>query len=215
MTIVSPSLLAAIFLELSKEIDMINRSNAEWLHLDIMDGVYVPNISFGFPILDVVSNRCKKRLDVHLMTDNPMKYIKEMSKFNAWIISVHIENSENLHKIIDEIHNSGIKAGVMINPSTPVSHLNTIISELDMVGIMAVNPGFGGQVFINNTFNKVIELKNLICQTSSKALIEVDGGVNDLIGRKLVNRGADVLVAGSSIFNALDPKERIDLLHNL
>ena len=215
MKIVSPSLLAANFMNLEKELRMINESHAEWLHLDIMDGVFVPNISFGFPILEAVAKLCTKKLDVHFMIDNPQKFIKETSRLGAMMMAVHYENCPNLCRTIDEIHEAGMKAGVMINPATPVSVLETFLTKVDMVGIMAVNPGFGGQKYIENTINKVRELKAMIEIAKSQALIEVDGGINEEIGKQLSIAGADVLVAGSYIFNAPNPLERIERLNKL
>ncbi len=215
MKIVSPSLLAANFMELEKELQMINESHAEWLHLDIMDGVFVPNISFGFPILEAVAKRCTKKLDVHFMIENPQKFIKETSKLGAMMMAVHYENCPNLCRTIDEIHEAGMKAGVMINPATPVRAIKDVITMTDMIGVMAVNPGFGGQKYIERTQEKVKELKMLIDNTGANTLIEVDGGVNDVIGKRLAEAGADVLVAGSYIFNAPNPLERIDSLYKL
>lgn len=215
MKIVSPSLLAANFMALEEDIELINRSNAQWLHLDVMDGTYVPNISFGSLILKAVAKSCTKRLDVHFMVDNPYKYIEEASKLNVMMMSVHYECCPNLQYIIDEIHAAGMKAGIMINPSTTVGVLKDVISEADMFGVMAVNPGFGGQRFIDNTYSKVLELKNLIEKCHSKALIEVDGGIDDVIGQQLAQAGADVLVAGSYIFNSSCPEERISQLYKL
>ncbi len=215
MQIVSPSLLAANFGNLEKDIDMINRSEAEWLHLDIMDGVFVPNISFGFPVLEAVAKLCKKRLDVHLMIVEPGKFVKEVKALGAYMMNVHYEACPHLHRTIQQIHESGMKAGVTLNPGTPVCVLEDIINEVDMVLLMTVNPGFGGQKFIEHSIDKVKALKALIERTGSKALIEVDGGVNAETGRRLAEAGTDVLVAGSYVFGSADPEEKIRGLKNL
>ena len=204
-TLVSPSLLSADFLHLNQEIDMINRSEADWLHLDIMDGVFVPNISFGFPVMEAVAKMCKKPLDVHYMIVQPERYIKRTAALGAMLMNVHYEACTHLHRTIQEIHTAGMKAGVTLNPSTPVSVLEDIIGDVELVLLMSVNPGFGGQRFIENTIDKVVRLRELIEKNGSKALIEVDGGVQAETAPRLVKAGADVLVSGSYIFGAADP----------
>ena len=215
MTIVSPSLLAADFLHLDSDIEMINRSEAEWLHLDVMDGVFVPNISFGFPVLEAVASKCKKALDVHFMIVHPEQYIRQTAKLGAMMMNVHYEACTHLHRTIQEIHDAGMKAGVTLNPATPVSVLEDIICDVDMVLLMSVNPGFGGQKFIPQALDKTRRLRELIDRTGSKALIEVDGGVNRQTGAQLVEAGADVLVAGSAIFHAPNPLAEINALKAL
>ncbi len=213
--IVSPSLLSADFGNLNKDLEMINNSEAEMLHIDIMDGVFVPNISFGFPVLKYVQKTCKKPLDVHLMIVEPQKFIQEVKDCGAEIMNVHYETCTHLHRVIQQIKAAGMKAGVTLNPATPVCLLRDIITELDLVLLMSVNPGFGGQKFIPQTLSKVIELKELINSTKSHALIEVDGGVNDITGAALSNAGADILVAGNYVFKAENPQEAIHKLHIL
>ena len=215
MTIVSPSLLAADFLHLDNEIEMINRSEAEWLHLDVMDGLFVPNISFGFPVLEAVAKKCTKALDVHYMIVHPELYIKQTAKLGAMMMNVHYETCTHLHRTIQEIHDAGMKAGVTLNPATPVSVLEDIIADVDMVLLMSVNPGFGGQKFIENTISKVKRLRQLIENSSSSALIEVDGGVQADTAPRLVEVGVDVLVSGSYVFKAADPLATISSLRNL
>lgn len=215
MAIVSPSLLSADFARLDKDIDMINRSEAEWLHLDVMDGVFVPNISFGFPVLKAVSEICKKKLDVHLMIVDPGKFTEEVKAIGAYMMNVHYEACPHLHRTIQQIHDAGMKAGVTLNPHTPVGVLEDIINDVDMVLLMTVNPGFGGQKFIEHSIEKVQKLRQLITASGSHALIEVDGGVNADTGKRLVEAGVDVLVAGSYVFCADNPEERIHALKNL
>ncbi|MCI6503715.1 MAG: ribulose-phosphate 3-epimerase [Prevotella sp.] len=215
MTIVSPSLLAADFLHLEREIEMINGSEAEWLHLDVMDGSFVPNISFGFPVIQAVSKVCNKKLDVHYMINTPERYIKQTASLGAYMMNVHYEACTHLHRTIQEIHDAGMKAGVTLNPSTPVSCLEDIIHDVDMILLMSVNPGFGGQKFIENTIAKTIRLKELIKRSGSSALIEVDGGVQSDTAPRLVAAGVDVLVSGSYVFGAENPHEIISSLHRL
>ncbi len=212
---VSPSLLAANFADLKTDIGMINSSNADYLHLDVMDGVFVPNISFGFPVLKSVAKICEKPLDVHLMIVEPQKWISQVRDLGAEIMNVHQEACLHLHRCIQEIHHAGMKAGVTLNPATPVATLVDIIQDLDLVLIMSVNPGFGGQPFISHSVEKVRQLRSLIDSTGSKALIEVDGGVNEATGQLLAEAGADILVAGSYVFKAQSPHSAIDQLKKL
>lgn len=214
-TIVSPSLLSANFGMLNQEIEMINNSDAEWLHLDIMDGVFVPNLTFGVPVLKYVAERCTKKLDVHFMTVDPDKYLESFVALGTYMFNVHYEACTHLHRTIQNIKSKGLKAGVTLNPHTPVSVLEEIICDIDMVLLMGVNPGFGGQKFIPNTITKTQKLKALIEQTGSKALIEIDGGVNFETGKQLINAGADILVSGSFIFGSENPSETISKFKNL
>mgnify|MGYP000006486706 FL=1 len=213
--IVSPSLLSADFLHLSKDIEMVNRSQADWFHLDIMDGVFVPNISYGLPVVSQIKKMATKPLDVHLMIVQPERYVEAFHKAGADILTIHYEACTHLHRTIQQIKAQGMKAGVSLNPHTPVSLLEDIIKDIDVVLLMSVNPGFGGQSFIEQTINKVDKLKKLIIESNSHTLIEIDGGVNFETGKRLVNAGADALVAGSFVFNATDPEANIKGLKEL
>ena len=207
--IVSPSLLSADFLHLSKDIEMVNRSQADWFHLDIMDGVFVPNISYGLPVVSQIKKMATKPLDVHLMIVQPERYVEAFHKAGADILTVHYEACTHLHRTIQQIKAQGMKAGVSLNPHTPVSLLEDVIEDIDVVLLMSVNPGFGGQSFIEQTINKVDKLKKLIMESNSHTLIEIDGGVNFETGKRLVNAGAAALVAGSFVFNSPDPEANI------
>ena len=215
MKLIAPSMLASDFGKLEEEILMVNNSKADWFHIDVMDGVFVPNISFGTPILNVLKKYAKKPLDVHLMIVNPDNYLEKFAELGSSVLTVHAEACTHLHRTVQKIKSLKMKAGVAINPHTPISSLESIINEIDLVCVMSVNPGFGGQSFIENTYQKVDDLKSLINKKNSKALIEIDGGVTSENAKKLVEKGADVLVAGSFVFKSDNPTETISTLSNL
>lgn len=215
MTKVSPSLLSADFGNLERDIAMLNASECDWFHLDVMDGVFVPNISFGFPVMEAMARHARKPLDVHLMIVEPQKFTTQVKALGARVMNVHYEACTHLHRVVQQIKNEGMMAGVTLNPHTPVSVLEEIIGDLDLVMLMSVNPGFGGQKFIPQILDKTRRLRELIGRSGSKALIEIDGGVNRQTGQQLVDAGADVLVAGSAVFGAPDPKAEIAALKNL
>lgn len=213
--IISPSVLSCDFANIQRDVEMINQSDADWFHVDVMDGVFVPNISFGFPVIQAIKKHAKKPLDVHLMIQNPDQYIDAFKEAGADILTVHYEACTHLHRTIQAIKAAGMKAGVALNPHTPVDFLQDVIEDLDLVLIMSVNPGFGGQKFIDNAVLKVEQVKNLIHMKGSHALVEVDGGVNLETGLELVKAGADALVAGSFVFNSENPSKTISDLKNL
>jgi len=215
MKLIAPSMLASNFGKLEDEITMVNNSKADWFHIDVMDGVFVPNISFGTPIMNVLKKCAKKPLDVHLMIVNPDNYLEKFAELGSSVLTVHSEACTHLHRTVQKIKSLKMKAGVAINPHTPISSLESIIDEIDLVCVMSVNPGFGGQSFIENTYQKVEDLKSLINKKNSKAIIEIDGGVTSKNAKKLVERGADVLVAGSFVFKSDNPTETISTLSNL
>lgn len=212
--IVSPSLLSADFANLARDVEMLNHSDAQWYHLDVMDGVFVPNISFGFPVINAIAKYAQRPLDVHLMIVNPQNYIGQVRDTGAMIMNVHQEACIHLHRTIQAIKDAGMKPAVTLNPSTPVCMLEDIINDVYMVLLMSVNPGFGGQKFIPNTINKIKKLKELIVSSGSEALIQIDGGINSHTVGLVAAAGADSVVAGSAVFNAQDPLKEISLLHN-
>jgi len=211
-TIIAPSVLAADFANLQRDIEMINQSEADWFHIDIMDGVFVPNISFGMPVLEAITRHAKKTIDVHLMIVDPDRYISTFKKLGADVLTVHYEACTHLHRTLQAIKAEGMKAGVALNPHTNVQLLEDVIQDIDLVCLMSVNPGFGGQSFIENTYNKVAKLKALIQQKNASTIIEIDGGVTTKNAKQLLEAGADVLVAGSFVFNSTDP---INTIHQL
>lgn len=213
-TIISPSILSIDFADLRENIEMLNESEAKWIHLDIMDGVFVPNISFGFPVMKAISRLTSKRLDVHYMIIHPENYIQQTAKLGAYVMTVHAETCKQLHDTIDKIHAAGMKAGVSINPDSPLSMIEDVLIDADLILVMSVFPGFGGQKFIETSVDKVRELRKMIDNTGSNALIEVDGGIQSEQARVLVEAGADVLVAGSYVFNSDNPKKTIADLRN-
>lgn len=214
-TLIAPSVLAADFANLQRDIEMINNSEADWFHIDIMDGVFVPNISFGMPVLQAISKHAKKTIDVHLMIVDPDRYISTFKKLGADILTVHYEACIHLHRTLQAIKAEGMKAGVAINPHTNVSLLEDVIKDIDLVCIMSVNPGFGGQSFIENTYKKITQLKEIINRNNASTQIEIDGGVTNKNAKALVDAGADVLVAGSYVFGAENPTETIKDLKRL
>lgn len=213
--LIAPSLLAADFMNLQRDVEMINQSEADWLHLDIMDGVFVPNISFGFPVLKGLKKICRRPMDVHLMIVEPHKFIREVAETGAYLMNVHYEACTHLHRTIAGIHEAGMKAGVTLNPHSPVSLLEDIVQDVDVVMLMSVNPGYGGQTFIEHTVEKTRQLREMIDRKGLNTLIEIDGGVNLETGKRLLEAGADVLVAGSFVFKAPDPNAIIKELKML
>ena len=214
-TLIAPSVLAADFANLQRDSEMLNESQADWFHIDIMDGVFVPNISFGMPVLKAIAKHATKPLDVHLMIVNPDQYIETFAELGSAVLTVHYEACDHLHRTLQKIKSCGMKAGVALNPHTPISVLESIIKDVDVVCIMSVNPGFGGQSFIEETYTKVEELKAMITKKGSNALIEIDGGVTNKNAKQLIDAGADVLVAGSYVFGSDDPIKTIEGLKNL
>lgn len=213
--LIAPSMLSADFCELGRDIDMVNESRADWFHLDIMDGLFVPNISYGIPVVKAISTRAEKPLDVHLMIMDPARYVTDFKKAGAGILTVHYEAVTHLHRVVWQIKNEDMLAGVALNPHTPVSLLEDVIQDVDMVLLMSVNPGFGGQKFIPNTVKKVRQLREMIERSGSEAMIEVDGGVDDETAPFLVEAGADILVAGSYVFKSQDPTATIESLKSI
>ncbi|MBL0048498.1 MAG: ribulose-phosphate 3-epimerase [Bacteroidetes bacterium] len=213
--LIAPSILSADFANLQRDVEMINASAADWFHVDVMDGVFVPNISLGFPVIKAIKKHAKKPLDVHLMIVHPEKYLADFKAAGADVLTVHLEACIHLHRTLQEIKNLGMQAGVAINPHTSVSLLEDIIADCDLICVMSVNPGFGGQKFIRNTFTKVIELKEMIARTNSSAKIEIDGGVDLLNYKQLIEVGADVLVAGNTVFSSPNPSETIQILKKI
>ncbi len=213
--IVAPSILASDFANLQREITMINESEADWIHVDIMDGVFVPNLSMGLPVVEAVNRHARKPLDVHLMIVQPERYVEAFHKAGAATISVHVEACPHLHRNIQQLKQIGVKAGVALNPHTPLEALRYVIQDIDLVCVMSVNPGFGGQKFIESTYQKIKELKQMIAYSGSSALIEIDGGVNQQNAKPLLDAGADVLVAGNFVFSSKEPKEVIRQLKHL
>ncbi len=213
--IVSPSILSADFGHLAADVEMLNASQCDWIHVDVMDGVFVPNISLGFPVIKALTENSKKPLDVHLMIVEPQKFVQEVKATGAKIMTVHIEACTHLHRVVSQIKQAGMQAGVALNPHTPVSLLEDIIGEVDLVLLMSVNPGFGGQSFIPQTLEKVRKLRQMIQKSGSHAVIEIDGGVNRETGKLLAEAGADVLVAGNAVFKANDPQAEISFLKSL
>jgi ribulose-phosphate 3-epimerase len=214
-TLIAPSVLAADFANLQRDIEMINQSEADWFHIDIMDGVFVPNISFGMPVLEAIQKHAKKTIDVHLMIIDPDRYLKTFAQLGANVLTVHYEACTHLHRTLQAIKAEGMQAGVALNPHTPIEVLNDCIQDIDLVCLMSVNPGFGGQSFIENTYNKVLRLKQLITEKGATTLIEIDGGVTDQNARQLAAAGADVLVAGSFVFRAENPITTIQNLKSI
>ncbi len=215
MASVSPSLLSADFGNLDRDVEMLNNSEADFMHIDVMDGVFVPNISFGFPVIKFIEKTARKPLDVHLMIVDPQRYVNQVRDCGAAIMNVHYEACTHLHRVVQQIKQAGMKAAVTLNPATPVMMLEDIITELDMVLLMSVNPGFGGQSFIPETLKKVARLRRLIDESGSRAMIEIDGGINEITGAEAVKAGADILVAGNYVFGSSDPIKTISLLHSL
>ncbi len=213
--IVAPSILSADFGNLANDISMLNSSKADWVHIDVMDGHYVPNISFGMPVIDSINAISNKPLDIHLMISKPERYIEKFLKYNTKVLTIHLEASRHLHRTIQEIKSKGVMAGVAINPHTDVNHLSEIINDIDIVCVMSVNPGFSGQNFIENSYNKVKKLKKIILEKKSNCKIQVDGGVNIINAKKLVEFGADILVAGNFIFKSDNPQKNINSLKKI